>query len=582
MNNSKPISSGLGVRESLGETAVGFTYGPPLGNETNFQRRRHLSGNISNDLDDDIGNEDSSTPIYWPIFCLYGNGNVYCFLTGLGDNAIYQPDISGPLPMFPHAEDNYEAGSDGYYKAILCLPPAHPASPPILVTANYLTVYHAIILNNQPIQKNGENDQNGSDTDSIASDWSSSVFGQIKNNKRAPPNLSLHVYESLELNPSTVNRINQEKDTSKMPDGFSVQTSVRLHPDRSSPSRYFCCHSAGIHGVTLPMVAQLKQMAQDDDFENMALGITNFSEESSLDHLIATKPQFSNAKTSSAIIGMSVLAFPPPVKLACLMNNYSLEILTLSTPYLESATNLLTEEKLDTRRNYPTTKQKEIAFDKNIAQILQRTTTQPLLRAGPNELCGKDCHEILIQSTKILRQEYLAKLEVVREKLEKRVATLESRKKAQQASIARLKYEKRGLMDNATKLSEIYDDLSVNNQKLSERLEQVLLKVQKQLPVRSDAELKMQRELQDIERKMKNLTNAMEQIRTKEKYQVRQITQSHETARAESGSCSPYNGGDSLSGDNQMSSIKQILQANSKDIQQIIKDVNDAKCNLGL
>ena len=73
----------------------------------------------------------------------------------------------------------------------------------------------------------------------------------------------------------------------------------------------------------------------------------------------------------------------------------------------------------------------------------------------------------------------------------------------------------------------------------------------------------------------------MEQIRTKEKYQVRQIRQSHETTRTETGTYSPYNG-DSLSGENRLSSIKQVLQINSKDIQRIIKDVNDAKRSLGM
>ena len=107
-------------------------------------------------MDDNKENEPSGgsykvTPIYWPIFFLHGNGNVYCFLTGLGDNAIYQPDIIGPLPFFPQAEDNYDGAlsGGGDYKAILCLSPVHSSSPPILVTANNKTVYHAIVLNDQ-------------------------------------------------------------------------------------------------------------------------------------------------------------------------------------------------------------------------------------------------------------------------------------------------------------------------------------------------------------------------------------------------------------------------------------------------
>ena len=106
-----------------------------------------------------------------------------------------------------------------------------------------------------------------------------------------------------------------------------------------------------------------------------------------------------------------------------------------------------------------------------------------------------------------MRQEYLLKLEAAQVELGRHVSTLDSRKTAQQTAINRLQREKRGLMDNATKLSETYDDLIMNNQTLSSRLENVLLDIQRQLPIRSDAELRMQRELQDVERKMKNLRN---------------------------------------------------------------------------
>ena len=99
------------------------------------------------------------------------------------------------------------------------------------------------------------------------------------------------------------------------------------------------------------------------------------------------------------------------------------------------------------------------------------------------------------------------KLETVQAEIERHVSTLQSRKNAQQAAINRLQHEKRGLMETATKLSETYDDLHVNNQKLSSRLDKVLLKLQQQLPIRTDAELRMQRELQDVERKVKDLNN---------------------------------------------------------------------------
>ena len=72
----------------------------------------------------------------------------------------------------------------------------------------------------------------------------------------------------------------------------------------------------------------------------------------------------------------------------------------------------------------------------------------------------------------------------------------------------------------------------------------------------------------------------MEQIRTKEKYQVRQIKQ-EENNQSENITTSPNNRA-SLLGENRLSSIKQVLQTNSKDIEEHIKDVNEMKRALGI
>ena len=74
---------------------------------------------------------------------------------------------------------------------------------------------------------------------------------------------------------------------------------------------------------------------------------------------------------------------------------------------------------------------------------------------------------------------------------------------------------------------------------------------------------------------------AMEQIRTKEKYQVRQIRESREHLSTDGGSS--YHGGSlDMFGENRLSSIKDVLQVNSKDILQIINNINSAKRDLGI
>ena len=44
-----------------------------------------------------------------------------------------------------------------------------------------------------------------------------------------------------------------------------------------------------------------------------------------------------------------------------------------------------------------------------------------------------------------------------------------------------------------------------------------------QVPIGSDAELRMQRQLQDLERKTREMRGSMERIAAKERYQMRQI-----------------------------------------------------------
>ena len=52
-----------------------------------------------------------------------------------------------------------------------------------------------------------------------------------------------------------------------------------------------------------------------------------------------------------------------------------------------------------------------------------------------------------------------------------------------------------------------------------------------QVPIGSDAELRMQRQLQELERKTREMRSSMERIAAKEKYQMRQIDEENERRR---------------------------------------------------
>ena len=105
------------------------------------------------------------------------------------------------------------------------------------------------------------------------------------------------------------------------------------------------------------------------------------------------------------------------------------------------------------------------------------------------------------------------------------------------------------------------------------RIELVLQKIGRQNPIGTDAELRMQRRLQDIERRLKDRKNGMEQVRQKEKYQLRQIS----AVRAANMQKKKKNENTADMGENQLASIKEVLERDSKEIADMVKKVNYAK-----
>jgi nuclear pore complex protein Nup88 len=419
-SNSKSFfgQSSLTVRGSLGETGVSFAFAPPV---------------VSSGGDP----QDDMTPNLWPIFILCGDGSVYCMVTGIGDNKPVRHQVMGPLAMLPEADDNY--GNDSC--AILCL---HPmiSSPPILVIATSSgTLYHCIVLHKD------DDDEDDIETASQISDWSSSMAF----NDARPVDLALHVYESVELELSLAAKDHHgaEDDLNK-----PFDYPILLHVDPTSPSRYYCSHKAGLHSITLPMVAHLAELTQRPNESLVSAGLPMQLEQASMiEHMVCT--QMSSKTSPSPILGLAV-SFPPS-RMTCLLSDFTVMTLSLSSPSLGEPKALLSNAQGSSSPLKKASFQSKEPFDKHIAQILQRTTSHPLMKASSNvNISSQECYEILARSTKVLREEYLLKLEKARREIEKRTAGLEERKAQQHKSLAKLAKERFTLRDNAAQLSERY------------------------------------------------------------------------------------------------------------------------------
>lgn len=150
--------------------------------------------------------------------------------------------------MLPESQDNY--GSESC--SILCL---HPliSSPPVLVIAtNGGNLNHCVVLNRD------DRETEVDEVRSQVSDWSiSTTYGG-----GSESGLSLFVYETVELELGLKMGRKAGDGEEKTDPVKPFDYPIMLHPDPTSPARYFCSHKAGVHCIGLPMVTELAKIAQ--------------------------------------------------------------------------------------------------------------------------------------------------------------------------------------------------------------------------------------------------------------------------------------------------------------------------------
>ena len=196
--------------------------------------------------------------------------------------------------MYPSSPDNY--GSSDSFCALLCLHPLISSAPPLLVAATAGgVIYHCVALVAQPA---GE-DCCESDTQSQVSQWSTTLS---LTERDAASRVGLHVYESVELE---IGLVLSAGATSAV-DPFEYP--LLLMADPTSPSRYFCSHKAGVHGVELPMVAQLAEMAQQPDSQRGGSEFPLAQQDSKVEHLVCTR--LSPSSPPAPVLGLAV-HYPP-------------------------------------------------------------------------------------------------------------------------------------------------------------------------------------------------------------------------------------------------------------------------------
>merc|ERR1719412_582441 len=135
----------------------------------------------------------------------------------------------------------------------------------------------------------------------------------------------------------------------------------------------------------------------------------------------------------------------------------------------------------------------------------------------------------------------------------------------QEAALNKLEKDRIELRKQAETLSERYEDVRDSGERLTRRVEAVLSAVQRRLPVASDAELQMSRNVKQLERQLLATAGAVQQLREKEIYQRRQVSAA--AVRRFPATAPEMD-------ENQLNNVKKLLQSDSKQIADLVKNIN--------
>jgi chromosome segregation ATPase len=212
----------------------------------------------------------------------------------------------------------------------------------------------------------------------------------------------------------------------------------------------------------------------------------------------------------------------------------------------------------------------KIDFSDYMNQILRRTSSVPSLQSKRDEdVKPEQLLQLVLNTTEVLKQEYVQKQQLATKAVEKRVKALNNEKRVQLEELSRCLADKEQLIDTIKHISSKYDEAIHRQQGLSDRLEAVLEKLHQTQPTLSDAEKSMKTELLLMKDKLKAFRDGMNQVESKHLYQKQNISEAR-----------PLNTlPRTMAAKNQLNGVRQLLEAETASIFQLIHRTNYIKAN---
>ncbi|XP_076453117.1 nucleoporin 88-like [Babylonia areolata] len=520
--------SKFNISMALGETAVAFTFGPPQ--ELQPVKRPFQVHRM----------EDAIT--VWPVYFIKGNGDVMVTYSEVVSNRPLQLPTQGPLLMCPPAEDNY--GVDAC--SVLCL----DTTPPVLVMATCDgRLHHCLLLpSSSPTNKE------------------LTVAPELPKFYH-PSQPLLYVVESVELELSlTDGNLDPVTSTTLSEDHFTCP--IKIIKDPVSMDRYHCCHSAGVHSVALPWVHTLRNFLSNDSCQF----VLPADQESVVEHLICTKPLYSSPV--APVFGMDIVSDPTltPTLLVLTMDQ-DFTAMPMSNKYRNPWSGLLRDSESSGDVAAAPHSSSTEPFSQHIARILHRSVSNPLLVTKQQTVMSQQaCYQLLMRVTQVLREEYVQKQELAQQEVDTRVRILTEQKKEQLADLQSLEETKEKLRDKAGILGERLQSCHDNQEDILRRLENIMRKIQSRVPLLSLAEKQMHSELMELKDKAEEFSKNIVQLRSKQEYQQRQMSQQKSSTSSPSTHLRQQ----------QVQHIKEILREEGDEIALLMKQVSQLKMETDL
>ncbi|XP_026740198.1 nuclear pore complex protein Nup88 [Trichoplusia ni] len=358
--------AGRTILDSLGDTAVDFTPIP-----------------------------DSET-----LVILRGNGDVYMMQCELETKSPLQPKLTGPLAMYPPADDNY--GSESCSITAL----GGGDTPPLIVVATCsAALYHCLLLPNPTEKEDGDSH-------------------------------ALYVVEAVEINMT----LNPDQD---------LQYSYPVHLYPCTNNTYACVHAGGVHTITLPILRHLVDYALADEAETESVLSAMCGGRSSARHAVCAAPPPAGLALAAAPLPCMLVLCGDCTLLARTLEPFDLEELLhkelqLKNPALEQddIINILKERQ-------------KLSFTTVLQEILTREVSQPILNIKKNEEPSpRECLELLSQASLRLRGEYMSRQAVAAGALRRKVSGLRALAQQQARWLPELAAALQRARDHARELSD--------------------------------------------------------------------------------------------------------------------------------